>query len=462
MANCKFLRQKKQVKINGEWVDTRSYRYLPYCDGGIPCVIIKGGKSNETIFIDTEKYGDGNETRHKVTLDADGNGYLELENDDCVKFVSSKCYKLSINGCYVAPFTCLGVEEVVVSCSRYNGDIDIVGYYPPLRFITSITFKGFDTSNATNMSQMFFECHVKTLDVSSFNTSKVTDMYGMFGGCINLTHLNASSFDTSNVTDMNGMFAYCKNIQSIDVSSFDTSKVTDMGNMFINCYELTSLDVSSFNTSNVTNMYSMFEHCRKLASIDVSSFDTSNVTDMRNMFYCCYELTSLDVSSFNTSKVTDMSYMFAICTNLSSIDVSSFDTSNVTDMSGMFSSGIFDNHTTQILGLSSFNTSKVTSMDSMFAYQKNLTSLDLSGFDTINVTDVSGMFRNCDSLETLNLSGWDFSKATISNPIYMEGMFIGDHSLKTIYMRGCSQITIGLIKSELKDDHILDQVTIIT
>ena len=86
-------------------------------------------------------------------------------------------------------------------------------------------------------------------------------------------------------------------------------------------------------------------------------------------------------------------------------------------------------------------------MDSMFAYQQKFTSLDLSGFDTSNVTDVSGMFRNCDSLETLNLSGWDFSKATINNPIYM---------------RGCSQVTINLIKSELKDEHLLDQVTIIT
>ena len=41
MANCKFLRQKKQVKINGEWVDTRSYRYLPYCDVRTPSIVIK-------------------------------------------------------------------------------------------------------------------------------------------------------------------------------------------------------------------------------------------------------------------------------------------------------------------------------------------------------------------------------------------------------------------------------------
>ena len=75
MDNCKFLKQKKQVNINGEWVDTRSYRYLPYCDGGTSYVIIKGGESNKTIYIHTEKYGDGNTTAHKVTLDADGNGY---------------------------------------------------------------------------------------------------------------------------------------------------------------------------------------------------------------------------------------------------------------------------------------------------------------------------------------------------------------------------------------------------
>ena len=42
MDKCKFLRQKKQVQINGEWVDTRSYRYTLYCDGGTPSVTIKG------------------------------------------------------------------------------------------------------------------------------------------------------------------------------------------------------------------------------------------------------------------------------------------------------------------------------------------------------------------------------------------------------------------------------------
>ena len=59
MGNCKFLRQKKQVKINGEWVDTRSYRYLPYCVSGIPCVYVRGGDPNEKVYVDVVKYDSG-------------------------------------------------------------------------------------------------------------------------------------------------------------------------------------------------------------------------------------------------------------------------------------------------------------------------------------------------------------------------------------------------------------------
>lgn len=54
------------------------------------------------------------------------------------------------------------------------------------------------------------------------------------------------------------MFNDCRSLTSLDVSQFDTSKVTNMGYMFFNCNLLTSLDVSNFNTSNVTRMDTMF------------------------------------------------------------------------------------------------------------------------------------------------------------------------------------------------------------
>ena len=50
--------------------------------------------------------------------------------------------------------------------------------------LQSIDLSKCDTSNVTNMSEMFIECRALTsLDVSSFDTSNVTDMSGMFDSC---------------------------------------------------------------------------------------------------------------------------------------------------------------------------------------------------------------------------------------------------------------------------------------
>ena len=88
-----------------------------------------------------------------------------------------------------------------------------------------------------------------------------------------------------NFTNAAFMFSGCLSLTSLDLSSFDTSKVTTMGCMFEGCKSLTSLDLSNFDTSSVTNMSNMFECCISLTTLDLSSFDTSSVTDMSNMFY---------------------------------------------------------------------------------------------------------------------------------------------------------------------------------
>ena len=175
-----------------------------------------------------------------------------------------------------------------------------------------------------------------SIDLSSLNTSEVTNTDYMFYGCNQLTSLDVSNFDTSQVTDMSYMFECCSSLTSLDVSTFDTSKVTDMRGMFLGCSRLTSLDVSNFDTSQVTNMSYMFDSCSSLTSLDVSTFDTSNVTIMRQMFDDCSSLTILDVSSFDTSKVTDMRSMFENCSSLTSLDLRNFDTSKVIGMHWMF------------------------------------------------------------------------------------------------------------------------------
>ncbi|WP_422717978.1 BspA family leucine-rich repeat surface protein, partial [Enterococcus hirae] len=73
-------------------------------------------------------------------------------------------------------------------------------------------------------------------------------------------------------------------VTSLDVSSFDTSKATDMGYMFRNMSSVTSLDVSGFDTSKVKDMGYMFRGMNSVTSLDVSNFDTSKVTSMSYMF----------------------------------------------------------------------------------------------------------------------------------------------------------------------------------
>jgi len=58
------------------------------------------------------------------------------------------------------------------------------------------------------MEKMFYGCSsLESLDINNWDTSNVSNMWGMFQGCRSLTSLDLSSWDTSNVTDMAFMFA---------------------------------------------------------------------------------------------------------------------------------------------------------------------------------------------------------------------------------------------------------------
>ena len=156
-----------------------------------------------------------------------------------------------------------------------------------------------DTSNVTTMRAMFSTerdgCPVESLDLSNFNTEKVTDMSDMFMGCTRLTELDVSSFNTSNVTNMNGMFHSCASLRYLDLHTFDTRNVTNMGYMFTLCMALESVNLSSFDTSKVESMRSLFVYCQNLRSLDLSNFNTANVTTMRQMFYLCGKLSTLTI-----------------------------------------------------------------------------------------------------------------------------------------------------------------------
>ena len=166
-----------------------------------------------------------------------------------------------------------------------------------------------DTSSATNMEAMFWTednmtTSLGTINVGHFNTSNVTNMYQMFYG-VDVETLDLSSFDTSNVTNMEQMFAHARKLRSVNLSSFNTSNVTSMYQMFYNNQNAQTITFGPyFNTSSVTNMESMFEGLSTINNMDLSAFDTSSVTNMKRMFYGSMNLQRIYVSSdFNTSSL---------------------------------------------------------------------------------------------------------------------------------------------------------------
>ena len=196
-----------------------------------------------------------------------------------------------------------------------------------------------------SMSRMFAGSNARLVDLSSFNTSNVTNMSGMFYGTGIVTKLydDGLSFNENkfNLVNINNNLNNYKIMQLVglattngilDLSNFDTSSVTDMSGMFSDI-RVVNLDLSSFNTGNVTNMSGMFYNS-KVTSLDLSSFDTKNVTNMISMFSWS-DATSIDLSSFDTSNVTSVNGMFCGAACVDTIDISHFDLSKASDASSI-------------------------------------------------------------------------------------------------------------------------------
>ena len=326
--------------------------------------------------------------------------------------------------------------------------------------ISSLDLSSFDTSNVENMSEMFYGMNIiSTLDVSNFNTSKVKDMSYMFENVRKVTELDVSNFDTSNVENMSFMFdgfvsagsedPYGDLTNLIGIENFNTSKVKDMSYMFSDL-ALSSIDISHFDTSNVENMAYMFHNMINLTSLTFGNdFDTSKVTNMSGMFSRDRGFTSIDLSRFNTSNVTKMNSMFSGMSNLASLDLSNFDTSKVTDMSSMFS---------RLSSLTSFNfnlnTSSVEDMSYMFYNDKKLTNLTFgSNVNTSNVTKMSNMFNYSSKLTTLDLSNFDTSNVT-----KMDNMFSDMDSIQTLDLSSFNTSNVTVMRYMFSSDYNLTTI----
>ena len=152
------------------------------------------------------------------------------------------------------------VKEFIFG-DRLIDDLVVIKENNTTRVITNKDFFRFPNNDWSN--RWIFEkrhCKATSLDLSNFDTSNLTSLWGMFEDC-QATSINLESFDTSNVTSMVNVFHSCA-VKSLDLSNFETSKVTSMSEMFRFCRNLDYLNLSSFDDSNVKDMDKMFADCK--------------------------------------------------------------------------------------------------------------------------------------------------------------------------------------------------------
>jgi len=169
-------------------------------------------------------------------------------------------------------------EPKSISFNRDNSEVINVGYL--------------DFGKIGSCANLFVNCnYVYKLDLSKMITNTVTSINSMFYYTSQYAAHDIEfnlTMNTSNVTDMALAFRYFgrnANVrQELDLSGWDTRKVTTMNQMFANAEHLRKINMSTWETPLVTNTAEMFYYCVRLQEIDMRKFTFDNVTSSSSMF----------------------------------------------------------------------------------------------------------------------------------------------------------------------------------
>ena len=115
-------------------------------------------------------------------------------------------------------------------------------------------------------------------EVSVMVTSEHDNLSEMFRECENLRTINGiEDWDTSNVTNMNNMFYNCRSLESLDLDGFNTSNVESMWDMFSECENLKELNLSSFEIKEDCSTDYMLNNCRRLHTLRLDNCNEDTI-----------------------------------------------------------------------------------------------------------------------------------------------------------------------------------------
>lgn len=120
----------------------------------------------------------------------------------------------------------------------------------------------------TNVSGLFAGCSSidGELTLPIMDTEQCTNFMNMFYNCGASKIKGLESLNTSNVTNMSQMFSYMYKLTELDISMWDTQKVTNMAQTFNSCRSL--LTLSAVHADGVTSISYIFSGATNLINFN--------------------------------------------------------------------------------------------------------------------------------------------------------------------------------------------------
>ena len=371
------------------------------------------------------------------------------------------------------------------------------------------------------MAYMFAYSDYHSLDLSGFNTSNVSNMSNMFRACVNLGDITiGNDFIIDSNTNIDNMFIQvnqesenrfyinapneilsssvkyiCDNKYSAGLNVSNTytpNESTELTSRYVpfgvatnneyvywepsgslifsassQQYTEHSLDVQNVVSTRISTLTSSsdpllydntairFGDVKQIYYDLPENFEFASGTSLANLYYTGNDNNNIELinfgDNFNTSNVTSMYRMFNYCSKLTEVDLRGFSTtsdSSITTMYQMFNG--CGKLTSVTFPSDGFTVSG--SMEKMFSGCSVLESVNYLSSITGNVTSMGSMFSGCSLLESVTFPtngftvsgsmGYMFNSCSKLTSVDLRGVRTTSGNVSMSYMfEGCSSLT---------------------
>ena len=109
----------------------------------------------------------------------------------------------------------------------------------------------------------------------------------LFSGCYSLTSIDLSSFNTSLIKSMNGIFFSCRGLKYLNLSNFSTKQVISISYIFCNCESLIYLNLFNFNFTTPITIDKAFDNINPNVKYCIKDLNTKNYLLGKDIISVC-------------------------------------------------------------------------------------------------------------------------------------------------------------------------------